>query len=93
MPYSQTTYKDALINVATEGESQPYGKTNMSDIVKYWFLAKENNYCDVSKPALFDFKDLNGSCPCLDGLTGYNKVMREMIFEELKKEWKRRYKD
>ena len=90
MKYNNRTYLSALIKVATNGESQPYGKTNMKDIVEYWQLAKKNNYCEVSRPNLFDFKEFDGSCPvCAEALTNYNRVMRETIFMELKKELER----
>lgn len=54
-PYSQKEYEQALLRAAKGKYSQPYGVTNMRDIVVFWLSAFENQYTNAGKVELFPF--------------------------------------
>lgn len=53
---SKDQYLNAMLEVVSSGRCQPYGVTNMHDIVRFWLLARENNYSSVDETELLPFR-------------------------------------
>lgn len=90
-PYSEEKYKQALLDAAKGKYSQPYGVTNMRDMVVFWLSAFENQYTNAGKEEPFPFsaydkekcKFREGALPKADN--SYDRYMVERISEEIEK--------
>ncbi len=96
VPYSQKEYHAALLEAAKGKYNQPYGMTNMKDIVNFWLSAYENKYTNAGSLDMFSFLAYNDeTCEFeeaeLPKLTNtYDLYMFEKISAEIKKRHKKR---
>jgi SpoVK/Ycf46/Vps4 family AAA+-type ATPase len=58
-PYGEIAYKEALVETAKGKFSQPYGVTNMKNIVEFWLAAYENQYTNAGELDLVPFTAYN----------------------------------
>lgn len=90
-PYAQSDYVDKLVETAKDKFSQPYGVTNMGDIVGFWLSAYKNQYTNASGMDLLPFSAFDrekgefreneiGS-----SLHAYDQYMSERIRAEIEK--------
>lgn len=94
LPYSKEEYQDALLEAAKGKYNQPYGVTNMKDIVEFWLSAFKNQYTNAGYLDLFPF-DTYDEETCEFRKAGlparwntYDEYMFECISAEIKKEHK-----
>lgn len=59
-PYTRKEYLDTMLETAKDRHSQPYGITNMRQIVNYWIDAYENHYTDAGESGLLSFDRFDG---------------------------------
>ena len=92
IPYSIENYEKELIKAAQSEKSQPYGMTNMRDIVRFWIKALDNKYVDVGRDSLFSFKEFDrnkGEFHFHESPPSeYDRYMRERISGEIEKYYK-----
>lgn len=92
-PYSPEAYLSAMMKMARDPHSQPYGITNMRQIVNYWVDAFENHYTDAgeSGPLSFDRFDGEKFEPLGKGLyTAYDRKMYDVISKRIEAEVQKR---
>lgn len=58
-PYPQSDYVDELVKTAKDKFSQPYGVTNMGNIVEFWLSAYGNQYTNAGGMDLLPFSAYN----------------------------------
>ncbi len=85
MPYSKKVYMDTIVKCACDKRFKPYGETNMRDIVKTWYLIKENEYRSASKENLFPFDKLikGKELPEVSRLNSYDMELYRKIGKEI----------
>lgn len=79
--------------MARDPHSQPYGITNMRQIVNYWIDAFENHYTDAgeSGPLSFDRFDGEKFEPLGKGpYTAYDRKMYDVISKRIEQEVQKR---
>lgn len=92
-PYSPEVYLSAMQKMARDPHSQPYGITNMRQIVNYWIDAFENHYTDAgeSGPLSFDRFDGEKFEPLGKGpYTAYDRKMYDVISKRIEQEVQKR---
>lgn len=97
-PYSRKEYVNALLEAAKGKYCQPYGVTNMKDIVEFWLSAFANQYTNAGSLDLFPFTAYDEeACEFRDAdlikpKNEYDKYMFERISSEIKKTHKKQKK-
>lgn len=84
MPYDTEKYISAMLAAANSTRCQPYGMTNMEDIVDFWLTAYKNRYSNAGDEDkdLFSFRDYDSkecSFKNINVENGYDQYMRERI--------------
>lgn len=91
-PYSEDVYKEELIKTAKGKFSQPYGVTNMKNIVEFWLSAYENQYTNAGALDLLPFTAYDAvQCEFREDrgtaadMSAYDQYMSKRLREEIRK--------
>lgn len=91
-PYSEDVYIRGLIETAKGKFSQPYGVTNMKNIVEFWLAAYENQYTNAGALDLLPFTDYDADrCEFRENsgaaaaMSAYDQYMSRQLREEIRK--------
>lgn len=97
LPYSENAYVKELLKTAKGKFSQPYGVTNMKNIVEFWLAAYENQYTNAGALDLLPFTDYDADrCEFREdrnaaaGMSAYDQYMSKRLREEIRKFHKER---